>query len=110
MRDVPRPNRIVLLDADLGALIERIRLRGRAMERGISREYLAELRAAYAEWEQAPPAPLIRIDTTHLRIPYSQTAQKQVLEITESSLDKNLIGALEDVSRRQARASGHRAS
>ncbi len=47
---LPKPDLLVYLRAPVDALLERIRLRGRAMETGISREYLGLLDRFYSEW------------------------------------------------------------
>lgn len=88
MRDAPIPNHIVLLDADLDVLLERIQGRGRDMERHISREYLAALKSAYAKWQKETPVPLIRIDTTSLPIPHSEAAQVQVMQSIQEAIKR----------------------
>jgi deoxyguanosine kinase len=46
-RDVPKPDIVVYLQASVDALMERIRRRGRAFERDMSREYIETLSEAY---------------------------------------------------------------
>lgn len=47
---LPKPDLLILLRAELPVLVERIRARGRDMERGISVEYLGLLERLYSEW------------------------------------------------------------
>jgi len=57
-RELPRPDRVVYLQASLETLLKRIEKRGRAFERGIDPEYLRELGEAYNRfffhYEEAP--------------------------------------------------------
>jgi deoxyadenosine/deoxycytidine kinase len=51
--NLPRPDLLLYLQAPVPALLERIGLRGRAIERGINADYLALLETFYDEWLQA---------------------------------------------------------
>lgn len=57
-RDLPRPDRVVYLQASLETLLRRIERRGRAYEMGIDPGYLRELSEAYSRfffhYEEAP--------------------------------------------------------
>ncbi len=57
-RDLPRPDRVVYLQASLETLLRRIERRGRAFEQGIDPEYLRALGEAYNRfffhYEEAP--------------------------------------------------------
>jgi deoxyguanosine kinase len=79
MRHMPRPDQLVLLDAQLPTLLERIRGRGRDMEQTMAPEYLAKLQAGYSEWRERPPAPLLYMDTTEMPIPFCEKAQADAL-------------------------------
>jgi deoxyadenosine/deoxycytidine kinase len=50
---LPGPDLLLHLHAPVPVLLERIRRRGRAIERGISADYLSLLEAFYNEWMQA---------------------------------------------------------
>lgn len=50
--NLPRPDLLIYLEAPVPVLIERIRQRGRAIEQGISADYLALLDVFYREWLQ----------------------------------------------------------
>lgn len=80
MRVAPRPDRLVLLDADLDTLLQRIAGRGREMEAQIDPTYVASLREAYAAWRLDPPAPLVVLNTTNLPIPTSEEARAEALD------------------------------
>ncbi|MDF1499178.1 MAG: deoxynucleoside kinase [Anaerolineales bacterium] len=47
---LPRPDLLIMLNAPVGVLVERIQARGREMEKGITPEYLQLLDDLYAQW------------------------------------------------------------
>ncbi len=49
-RDLPRPDKVVYLRADLPVILKRIEKRGRSFERGIDPDYLAVLDEAYTQY------------------------------------------------------------
>lgn len=81
LADVPKPDLLILLDARDDILCDRVRGRGREMERNIDPEYVASLAASYREWHDAPPAgtPSLVLDTSELPIPSSDDARDHVL-------------------------------
>ena len=83
---VPAPDRLVCLDAELPVLMDRIRGRGRGYESAISPDYLLSLREGYTAWRQEPPYPLVWLDTTDLPIPSSEVAQEAALNALWDSL------------------------
>jgi len=61
---VPAPDLVIWLQADPATLLQRIALRGIAMERSIDAAYLQRLSDAYARhFEQAQDAPVLAVDT-----------------------------------------------
>lgn len=48
--NLPRPDLLIHLDAPVEVLMQRIQRRGRAIEGGISQEYLSLLKSFYREW------------------------------------------------------------
>jgi deoxyadenosine/deoxycytidine kinase len=48
--NLPRPDLLIMLNAPVDVLTERIRARGREMEKGITAEYLQLLEDLYTEW------------------------------------------------------------
>lgn len=64
---LPAPDLLIYLKAPVPVLYERIRSRGRAIEGGITQEYLALLESFYAEWMQSFDAcPVLTIRTDDL--------------------------------------------
>jgi len=65
--NLPRPDLLLYLRAPVPVLFERIRSRGRAIERGITAEYLSLLEAFYQEWMQTfDLCPVLAIPTDDL--------------------------------------------
>jgi len=66
-RDLPRPDKVVYLRADLPILLRRIEKRGRPFERGIDPEYLRLLDETYMEFFfHYRQAPLLVVNTNAL--------------------------------------------
>jgi deoxyadenosine/deoxycytidine kinase len=64
---LPPPSLLIYLQAPVGALAERIAMRGRDYERQISIDYLAQLNQLYDEWAAAwKLCPLLTIPTADL--------------------------------------------
>jgi deoxyadenosine/deoxycytidine kinase len=64
---LPRPDLLLFLRAPVDVLMERIRARGRDMESGITRDYLALLDAFYGEWmETFDLCPVLAIHSADL--------------------------------------------
>jgi len=64
---LPRPDLLLYLRAPVPALMERIGHRGRAMERGITSDYLSLLETFYADWLQSfDLCPVLTIHTDDL--------------------------------------------
>jgi deoxyadenosine/deoxycytidine kinase len=60
---VPPPDLIIYLQASVEMLIARIEQRGREFERGISRDYLAQLNRLYDEWiAKWKACPVLRVE------------------------------------------------
>ncbi|MBL8601918.1 MAG: deoxynucleoside kinase [Myxococcales bacterium] len=91
---LPRPDRLICLDADLRKIMSRIRRRGREMESTIAVEYLRRLRAGYQQWRAAPPAPALWIDTSKLPIPSDLVARANALDAVMLSLEPDVREAL----------------
>ncbi len=68
-RDLPRPDRVVYLRADLATLQERVERRGRPFEKGMDPGYLDALRDAYDYFFfHYDAAPLLVVNTDRLNI------------------------------------------
>jgi deoxyadenosine/deoxycytidine kinase len=67
---IPVPDVVLYLVADVPTCMERIRRRARAVEKTISEEYLAELIDAYNHYyHYYDRSPLLVVDTRHLNFP-----------------------------------------
>ena len=67
---VPIPDLVIHLVADVGTCVERIRRRARSFEKAISEEYLSELIDAYNHYyHYYDRSPLLVVDTRHLNFP-----------------------------------------
>ncbi len=91
---LPRPDRMVCLDADLRTILRRIRRRGRELESGIATEYLRRLRHGYLTWREDPPCPTLWIDTSKMPIPSDLVARAEALDAVMRSLDAETREAL----------------
>ena len=68
---VPKPDLVLFLVADVDTCMERIRRRQRQMEKTLSREYLTELIDAYNHYyHYYDRSPLLVVDTRHLDFPH----------------------------------------
>jgi len=84
--NVPAPDRLICLDADLAVIMERIRDRARGYEAAIPPDYLLSLKQGYAGWKLDPPYPTVWLDTTQLPIPHSEDAREAALNVLWDSL------------------------
>lgn len=68
---VPVPDLVIHLVADVGTCMERIRRRARSFEKTISEDYLSELIDAYNHYyHYYDHSPLLVVDTRHLNFPH----------------------------------------
>jgi deoxyadenosine/deoxycytidine kinase len=68
---VPKPDLVLFLVADVDTCMERIRRRQRQMEKTLAREYLSELIDAYNHYyHYYDRSPLLVVDTRHLDFPH----------------------------------------
>lgn len=66
-RDIPKPDRVIFLQASLSTLMERIEKRGRAFEKGMSPQYIETLMEAYNHFFfHYSDAPLLIVNTDHV--------------------------------------------
>lgn len=79
-RDVPVPDRVVYLRADLPVLMERIEKRGRAFERNMDVDYLRLLDEAYTHfffhWRASP---CLVVNTNHLDVVKSERDRAELI-------------------------------
>jgi len=87
--NLPHPDLLLFLDAPVPVLIERIGQRGRAIERGVTAEYLALLETFYREWlEGFDLCPVLTIRTDDLDFVH----QPEHLDIVVQRIQDRLAG------------------
>lgn len=79
-RDLPRPDKVVYLRADLPVLLRRIERRGRPFERGIDPDYLRVLDETYTEFFfHYRGAPLLVVNTNALDLVDSPEDREELI-------------------------------
>lgn len=90
---LPAPNLMIYLRARVDTLLERIKLRGRAEEQAIPREYMESLHALYEEWFErydASPKIVIEMDTLDfVRQPEDRAAVLEQVRAALTSLESS---------------------
>lgn len=90
---LPRPDLLLYLKCPVPVLMERIRQRGRAIESGITHEYLALLDSFYEDWlQQFDVCPVLVIPSEDLNF----VAKPAHLDIVVQKIEQKLAGK-EDV-------------
>ncbi len=94
--DMPVPNVVIYLHASLDTLLERIKMRGRDIEKGIDPAYLSQLSLDYeqsmAKFEKAHPnIPVIRFNGDKLDFVQNKQDLEQILsKIEDTILEKGV--------------------
>ena len=94
--DMPVPNVVIYLHASLDTLLERIKMRGRDIEKGIDPAYLSQLSLDYeqsmAKFEKSHPnIPVIRFNGDELDFVQNKQDLKQILsKIEDTILEKGV--------------------
>jgi len=80
-KDIPKPDLVVYLQASVPVLLERIRSRGRAMEKAIEGNYLKDLQARYDHhfWHYKD-APVLIINTDNIDFVHNENHLQMVLD------------------------------
>ncbi len=88
---IPTPDLVVYLQADTDTLMERIAVRDRSYERGMSRDYLDSVRLAYERFFTAyTEAPVLAIDTNNLNVVRHPVDLAQVVGAIRSALTQGI--------------------
>ncbi|KIY22864.1 deoxynucleoside kinase [Mesobacillus subterraneus] len=95
-KDMPKPNVIIYLNSSLDTLLERIKLRGRAVEKNISPLYLEQLSLDY---EQAmgqfehdhPDIPVLRFSGDDLDFVNKDTDLQLIMDQLSATLSKGSV-------------------
>lgn len=78
---VPKPDLVIYLHAEVPVLLERIRRRGRAMEAPIDEEYLTALSGVYADYfRDYTETPLLTVDAGAFDFPRDESALDRLLQ------------------------------
>ncbi len=94
IHNLPAPALLVFLSAPVSVLMDRIRMRGRSIETGISEDYLKRLETYYEEWIQSfDLCPVLTIRTDNLDFVH----QPKHLELVVSRIQDKLTGKEEMV-------------
>lgn len=89
---VPRPDLVVYLRADVDVLAERIRQRGRVYEQDLDVGYLRELASAYERFFQTwRGAPVLTVDVARLDLRVDGASYDLVLEKARSGQGPNFV-------------------
>ncbi|MCC6904673.1 MAG: deoxynucleoside kinase [Anaerolineae bacterium] len=87
MDGLPRPDLLLYLKADVPVLMERIRSRARAMESGITPEYLGLLNSYYEEWISGfNVCPVLTIPADNLNFATNDAHLSIIIERIEQTL------------------------
>jgi len=90
---LPPPSLVVYLRASAPALLQRIRRRGRDIERSISLDYLQQLNTLYEEWiSRFAICPTLIIDTNALDFAHDEAHLTQVSDMIQSALGLRVEG------------------
>ncbi len=94
--DMPRPNVIIYLHADLDTLLERISMRGRDIEKNIDPQYLKQLSEDYDVFmdsfqERHPDVPVITFNGDSLDFVLNKDDLNYILTTLEETLKKGEI-------------------
>jgi len=90
---LPPPSLVVYLRASAPALLQRIRRRGRDIERSISLDYLQQLNTLYEEWiSRFAICPTLIIDTNALDFAHDEAHLTQVSDMIQNALGLKVEG------------------
>ena len=80
-RDLPKPDRVVYLRAELPVLLQRIETRGREFERNMDPDYLRALQEAYDYFFfHYTSAPLLVVNTDKLNLVEDEAARSELIQ------------------------------
>ncbi|RPF51151.1 deoxynucleoside kinase [Aquisalibacillus elongatus] len=94
--DRPKPNVMIYLHASLDTLLNRIRMRGREVEKNIQPEYLEQLSRDYDQFmddfeRDNPDIPVIRLNGDELDFIKHQEDLDYILEVVEKHIEKGEV-------------------
>lgn len=94
--DMPKPNMVIYLHANLDTLMKRIAMRGREFEKMISREYMKQLSEDYHEFighfeKMHPEIPVIQLNGDELDFVKNSEDLQYVLKLVEEKLQQRSL-------------------
>lgn len=94
--DMPKPNMVIYLHASLDTLMKRIAMRGREMEKNISRDYMQQLSSDYHQFighfeKMHPEIPVISLNGDELDFVKNEEDLKYVLRLVEEKLQQRSL-------------------
>ncbi|BAC11972.1 deoxypurine kinase subunit [Oceanobacillus iheyensis HTE831] len=95
--DIPTPNILIYIHADLDTILKRIRMRGREVEQHIDPEYLRQLSADYEAF-------MLEFERTHPHIPVLRINGDQMDFVQYQDHLEQIIGDVESLINEQCRA------
>lgn len=91
---VPRPDLVIYLKADLDVVLARIAARDRSYERGMDPLYLRDLSGAYTEFFRSyRGAPVLTVDTTQIDFRADTRLFDRLTELVVAGLPPNALAA-----------------
>lgn len=88
---IPTPDLVIYLQADTDTLLERIAVRDRSYERGMSRDYIDSVRRAYERFFTGyTEAPVLAVDTNNLNVVRHPEDLAQVVGAIRSALTQGI--------------------
>ncbi|MFC4024162.1 deoxynucleoside kinase [Oceanobacillus longus] len=95
-KDMPVPNMLIYLNANLDTILERIRMRGRDIEQNIKHSYLEQLASDYEDFMNEfellhPEIPVIRINGDETDFVHYQDDLDQIIEMVNNDLTDAVI-------------------
>lgn len=95
-KDIPKPNMLIYIHADLSTILKRINERGRVFEQDISPDYLSQLSTDYDNYmnefeRKYPHIPLLRIDGEQIDFIKRQEDLTFIFERVDHILMKNKL-------------------
>ena len=94
--DMPKPNMVIYLHASVETLMQRIAMRGRAFEKNITRDYMAQLSSDYHEFighfeKMHPEIPVIQLNGDALDFVKNEDDLQNVLQLVGEKLQQRSL-------------------
>lgn len=95
-KDMPLPNILIYITGSLDTILERIKKRGREIERNISPDYLDQLSDDYERFmdqfqEEHPEIPVIRVNGDEVDFIHNHQDLEAIIELVTEKLEERMI-------------------